>query len=265
MLAQQVQIKTTTGKVYHGVIGSKPPHVLTAEVRNKPYEIADMFIDIGASNDQQVAEWGIHPGDMVTPYIDYRRMNDTKFLLAKAWDNRIGTAVSLKVLENLATEGHPNILFAGSDVQEEVGLRGAQTSTHLVNPDIAFALDTGTAGDTPGMTPKEADSVLGEGPQILIYDASMIPHKKLRDFVIQVAEENNIPFQYTVITGGGTDAGRMHLTRNGIPSLAITVPVRYLHSHTSVIHEDDYFNTVKLVTEVVKRLDKETVAKLTSY
>lgn len=64
---------------------------------------------------------GIHPGDMVTPYIDYRRMNDTKFLLAKAWDNRIGTAVSLKVLENLATEGHPNILFAGSDVQEEVG------------------------------------------------------------------------------------------------------------------------------------------------
>ena len=150
-------------------------------------------------------------------------------------------------------------------VQEEVGLRGAQTSTHLVNPDIAFALDTGTAGDTPGMTPKEADSVLGEGPQILIYDASMIPHKKLRDFVIQVAEENNIPFQYTVITGGGTDAGRMHLTRNGIPSLAITVPVRYLHSHTSVIHEDDYFNTVKLVTEVVKRLDKETVAKLTSY
>ncbi len=154
MLAQQVQIKTTTGKVYHGVIGSKPPHVLTAEVRNKPYEIADMFIDIGASSDQQVAEWGIHPGDMVTPYIDYRRMNDTKFLLAKAWDNRIGTAVSLKVLENLATEGHPNILFAGSDVQEEVGLRGAQTSTHLVNPDIAFALDTGTAGDTPGMTPK---------------------------------------------------------------------------------------------------------------
>ncbi len=99
----------------------------------------------------------------------------------------------------------------------------------------------------------------------MIYDASMIPHKKLRDFVIQVAEENNIPFQYTVITGGGTDAGRMHLTRNGIPSLAITVPVRYLHSHTSVIHEDDYFNTVKLVTEVVKRLDKETVAKLTSY
>ena len=205
---------------------------------------------------------GIHPGDMVTPYIDYRRMNDTKFLLAKAWDNRIGTVVSLKVLENLATEGHPNILFAGSDVQEEVGLRGAQTSTHLVNPDIAFALDTGTAGDTPGMTPKEADSVLGE-VQILIYDASMIPHKNYVILLFKWRKKITFPSIYSDYRGG-TDAC-MHLTRNGIPSLAITVPVRYLHSHTSVIHEDDYFNTVKLVTEVVKRLDKETVAKLTSY
>lgn len=265
MLAQQVQIKTGKGALFHGVIGSKPPHVLTPDARKQPYDVADMFIDIGAGSDKQVAEWGIKPGDMITPYMEYRRMNDTKFILAKAWDNRIGTAVSLKVLENLATEGHPNILFAGSDVQEEVGLRGAQTSTYLVDPDIAFALDTGTAGDTPGMTSKEADSVLGKGPQILIFDASMIPHKKLRDFVIQVAEENNIPFQYTVITGGGTDAGRMHITRNGVPSLAITVPVRYLHSHTSMIHEDDYFNTVKLVTEVVKRLDQETVDKIHDY
>jgi len=265
MLAQQVEIKTQEGKIIHGVIGSKPPHVLTAEVRNKPYDIKDMFIDIGATSKEEATEWGIRPGDMVTPYIGYRRMNDGKFLLAKAWDNRIGTAVSLRVLENLAKEGHPNVLFAGSDVQEEVGLRGARTSTHLVDPDIAIALDTGTAGDTPGMTPKEADSVLGKGPQILIFDASMIPHKKLLNFVIQVAEEMAIPFQYTVITGGGTDAGQMHVSRNGVPSIAITVPVRYLHSHTSIIHEEDYFNTVKLVTEIVKRLDSEKVAEIRSY
>lgn len=265
MLAQQVQIKTNAGKIIHGVIGCKPPHVLSEKARQQPYDVAEMFIDIGASSDEEVREWGIRPGDMITPYIEYKRMNGTKFMLAKAWDNRVGTAISLKVLENLANQGHPNILFAGSDVQEEVGLRGAQTSTYLVNPDIAFALDTGTAGDTPGMTAKEADSELGKGPQILIFDASMIPHKKLRDFVIDVAEENNIPFQYTVIAAGGTDAGKMHLTRNGIPSLAITVPVRYLHSHTSIIHEDDYLNTVKLVTEVVKRLDTETVKKIKEF
>lgn len=265
MLAQQVEIKTMAGKLIHGVIGSKPPHVLTAEARNKPYDIKEMFIDIGASSKEEASSWGIRPGDMITPYIEYKRMNDSKFLLAKAWDNRIGIAVSLRVLENLAQDGHPNVLFAGGNVMEEVGLRGARTSTHLVDPDIAFALDTGTAGDTPGMTPKEADSVLGAGPQILIFDASMVPHKKLLNFVIQTAEELAIPFQYTVITGGGTDAGQMHLTRDGVPSLAITVPVRYLHSHTSMIHEDDYLNTVKLVTEVVRRLDSAKVAELTAY
>ncbi|MGE7366786.1 M42 family metallopeptidase, partial [Desemzia incerta] len=184
-------------------------------------------------------------------------------LLAKAWDNRIGTAVTLKVLENLSQSDHPNIAYGVGNVQEEVGLRGAKTATHLVNPDIAFALDTGTAGDTPGMTAKEADSKLGEGPQIILYDASMVAHKGLRDFVIKIAEELNIPYQLTVIMGGGTDAGSQHVSHNGIPSLAVTVPVRYLHSHTSVIHEEDYMNTVKLMTEVVKRLDAETVKRIT--
>lgn len=265
MLAQQVEIKTSEGRLIHGVIGCKPPHVLTPEARKQPYDIKDMFIDVGATSQEEVKGWGVRPGDMITPYIEYKRLNDTKYLLAKAWDNRVGTAVALRVLENLATEGHNNQLYAGSDVMEEVGLRGARTSTYLVNPDIAFALDTGTAGDTPGMTAKEADSVLGKGPQILIFDASMIPHKKLLNFVVKVAEELEIPFQYAVIAGGGTDAGQMHLTRKGVPSLAITVPVRYLHSHTSVIHEDDYLNTVKLVTEVVRRLDRKTVDELLSY
>lgn len=265
MLAEEVEIKTGSGKVFHGVIGSKPPHVLTAEVRNKPYEVSDMFIDIGATSEEEVLSWGIKPGDMVTPYTKYRRLNDSKFLLGKAWDNRIGTAVCLKVLENLAQKGHPNQLYSGANVQEEVGLRGATTATHLVNPDLAFAIDTGTAGDTPGMTPKEADSILGKGPQIFIFDASMIPHRKLQKFVLDVAEELNIPYQLTVIAGGGTDAGKMHLTKNGVPSLALSVPVRYLHSHTSVIHEDDYLNLVKLVTEVVSRLDEKTVAEIKSF
>ena len=262
MLAQQVEITTGKNKTIHGVIGCKPPHVLTAEVRNKAYEIADMFIDIGATSKEEVLNWGVKPGDMVTPYIEFKRLNDSKFLLAKAWDNRIGLAVTLRILENLKASSHPNIAFGAGNVQEEVGLRGAKTATHMVDPDIAFALDTGTAGDTPGMTPKEADSKLGEGPQIIIYDASMVAHKGLRDFVVGVAEELEIPFQYTVIAGGGTDAGSQHVSKNGIPALAITVATRYLHSHTSVIHEDDYLNTVKLMTEVIKRLDSETVKKI---
>lgn len=266
MLAQQVTITTRKGDKIQGVTGSKPPHVLTAEVRNKVYDIKDMFIDLGMSSKEEVEALGIRPGDMITPRIEATRLNGGKFLLGKAWDNRIGTAIVLKVLENLAQENPvENQLYLGANVQEEVGLRGAQTLTHKVNPAVAFAVDTGTAGDTPGMTPKEADSVLGKGPQILIFDATMIPHQKLINFVTDIADELNIPYQYTVIAGGGTDAGRMHLSHDGIPSLAVTVPVRYLHSHTSMIHEDDYLNTVKLLTEVARRLDDESVKEILSY
>lgn len=263
LLGHQVEIKNRQGELFHGVIGSKPPHVLTKEARNKPYKMEDMFVDIGATSNDEVKEWDIRPGDMIVPHAPYQRLNGSKFLLAKAWDNRIGVAVALKVFENLSKEERHNSLYAVGNVQEEVGLRGAKTATNLIDPDITFALDTGTAGDTPGMTPEEADSKLGEGPQVIIYDASMIAHKELRDFVVDVAEELNIPFQYTVIAGGGTDAGSQHLSGQGIPSLAITVPTRYLHSHSSVIHEDDFTNTVKLVEEVVRRLDKETVHEIT--
>lgn len=263
LLAQQVEVKTGADELLHGVIGSKPPHVLTAEARKTPYKLEDMFIDIGATSDDEVKEWGVRPGDMIVPYSPYQRLNESKFLLAKAWDNRIGVAVALEVFKNLSQEELNNSIYAVGNVQEEVGLRGAKTATNLIDPDITFALDTGTAGDTPGMTPEEADSKLGEGPQVIIYDASMIAHKGLRDFVINIAEELDIPFQYTVIPGGGTDAGSQHISGHGIPSLAITVPTRYLHSHSSIIHEDDYHNTVKLVEEVVKRLDKDTVEKIT--
>jgi putative aminopeptidase FrvX len=262
LLGQQVEVKTRAGELLHGVIGCKPPHVLSAEARKEPYKIEDMFIDLGATSKDEVTEWGVRPGDMIVPYSPYRRLNDSKFLLAKAWDNRIGTAVALEVFKNLSSEELPNSIYAVGNVQEEVGLRGAKTSTNLINPDISFALDTGTAGDTPGMKPEEADSKLGEGPQIIMFDASMIAHKELRDFVIDVAEELDIPFQYTFIPGGGTDAGSQHVSGHGILSLAITVPTRYLHSHSSVIHEDDFTNTVKFVEEVIRRLDQEKVKEL---
>nr|WP_276932677.1 M42 family metallopeptidase [Globicatella sulfidifaciens] len=259
VLAQQVTVTTREGKTFHGVTGSKPPHVLTPEARKQPVDMKDVFVDLGASSKEQVLEWGIRPGDMITPYIKTQRMNGTPFLLGKAWDNRIGVAVAIEVLKELAASGHETVLFSGANVQEEVGLRGAKVAAHLLNPDLSIALDTGTAGDTPGMTEKEADSILGNGPQVIMYDASMIAHKGFREFVVDVAEAEKIPFQYTFITGGGTDAGSQHQSLNGIPSIAITVPVRYLHSHTSIIHEDDFKNTVRLVVAIIKKLNQETL------
>ncbi|MGN7300673.1 M42 family metallopeptidase [Ferdinandcohnia sp. SAFN-114] len=261
MLAQRVTVVTSKGDIT-GVIGSKPPHILSAEARKKPVEIKDMFIDIGASSREQALEFGVKPGDQVVPYFEFTVMNNEKMLLAKAWDNRIGCAIAIDVLKYLKNEEHPNVVYGVGCVQEEVGLRGAKTAATMIKPDIAIAVDVGIAGDTPGISEKEAMSKMGEGPQIILYDASMVSHKGLRDFVVEVADELSIPYQFDAIAGGGTDAGAIHITLEGVPSLAITIATRYIHSHAGILHRDDYENAVKLIAEVIKRLDQETVNKI---
>ncbi|MFD0827334.1 M42 family metallopeptidase [Neobacillus sp. M.A.Huq-85] len=262
MLAQRVTIVTKKGEVT-GVIGSKPPHILSAEARKKPVEIKDMFIDIGASSREEAIGWGVCPGDMVVPYFEFTVMNNEKMLLAKAWDNRIGCAIAIEVLKQLQGVDHPNVVYGVGTIQEEVGLRGARTSAAKIEPDIGFGVDVGIAGDTPGISEQEAMSKMGKGPQIILYDASLVSHKGLRDFVTDLADELNIPYQFDAIPGGGTDAGSIHLTHKGVPTLAITIATRYIHSHAAMLHRDDFENAVKLIVEVIKRLDRETVNKIT--
>lgn len=262
MLAQRVTIVTRKGEVT-GVIGSKPPHILPPEARKKPVEIKDMFIDIGASSREEAMEFGVMPGDQIVPYFEFTVMKNEKMLLAKAWDNRIGCAIAIDVLKALKDTDHPNVVYGVGTVQEEVGLRGARTSANMIQPDIAFGVDVGIAGDTPGISDKEASSKMGEGPQIILYDASMVSHKGLRDLVTDTADELNIPYQFDAIAGGGTDSGAIHISANGVPALSITIATRYIHSHAAMLHRDDYENAVKLIAEVIKRLDRETVNKIT--
>jgi len=261
MLAQRVTVMTKAGNIT-GVIGSKPPHILTPEARKKPVDIKDMFIDIGASSKEEAEQFGVRPGDSVVPYFEFTQMNNEKMLLAKAWDNRIGCAIAIDVLKQLQDVDHPNTVYGVGTIQEEVGLRGAKTSANFIEPDIGFGVDVGIAGDTPGITDKEADSKLGEGPQIILYDASMISHKGVRELVISTAEENNIPFQYSSMPGGGTDSGSIHLTGEGVPSLSITVPTRYIHTNAAILHRNDFENAVKLIVEVIKKLDNDMVEKI---
>ncbi len=262
MLAQQVTITTSKGDHYHGVIGSKPPHVLSADDRKKPVDIKDMYIDLGVASKEETEKLGIKPGDMITPYIEFKTLANDKFLLAKAWDNRIGCAIAIEVLKRLKQENHSSNLYAVGTVQEEVGLRGAKTSGFKINPDICFATDVGIAGDTPGIG-DAADAELGKGPQIVLYDATMVGHKGLREFVLNIAEEQNIPYQFESMSGGGLDSGAIHVTHQGVPSLGICIPSRYIHTHTSIIHRDDYENAIKLLVEVIKRLDMDTVNQIT--
>ncbi|RDY71271.1 M42 family metallopeptidase [Halobacillus sp. SY10] len=262
MLAQRVTIMTRNGDLT-GVIGSKPPHILPPEQRKKAVDIKDMFIDIGASSKEEAMEFGVKPGDSVVPYFEFTQMKNEKMLLAKAWDNRIGCAIAIEVLKQLKGEKHPNIVYGVGTVQEEVGLRGARTSSNVINPDIAFGVDVGIAGDTPGVSDKDASSKMGEGPQIILYDASMISHKGLRDFVTDTADANEIPYQFDSLAGGGTDSGAIHLSHDGVPALSITIATRYIHSHAAMLHRDDFENAVRLIVEVIKGLDADKVQEIT--
>lgn len=262
MLAQQMTVTTTDGKKYHGVIGSKPPHILSDEERKSVYKIDDMFIDIGVKSKDEAVKLGIRPGDMITPAIEFKVMANEDILLGKAWDNRIGCAVVLEVMKAFKDMDHPNTIFGVGTVQEEVGCRGAKTTSNIINPDISIAVDVGIAKDTPG-TDKAVK--MGDGPLILLYDSGLVGHAPLRDLFIDTAKEHNIPIQIDFLKRGGTDAGPMHLAHSGSPAISLCIPSRYIHSHTSMISKSDFENTVKLVIEVIKKLDVDMVNKITYH
>lgn len=261
LLSQRVTVRTRKGDIV-GVIGSKPPHVLSPEERKKVVEKKDMFIDIGAQSKEDAMEMGVRLGDPIIPVSEFTVMKNEKYLLAKAWDNRIGCALAIDTLKQLQSVDHPNTVYGVGTVQEEVGLRGAQTSSFVVEPDVGIALEVAIAGDMPGMKPEEAQSKLGGGPTVLLYDATLIPNVKLRDLVIDTAEELGIPLQFDAMPGGGTDAGRMHLFGRGAAAICIGVPTRYIHSHVGILHRDDYDATVRLLTALVRKLDADQVAAL---
>ncbi|MBH8603138.1 MULTISPECIES: M42 family metallopeptidase [unclassified Thermoactinomyces] len=261
VLAHRVTVQSRRGD-YIGVVGSKAPHVLTPEERRKVLDLKDMFIDVGAGSREEVEEMGIRPGDPVVPVSDFFTLKNGELWGGKALDNRAGCAMAVEVLKNLQDEDHPNVVFAGATVQEEVGMRGASTLAHLIKPDIAFALDVGIAYDTPGFESYPGEAALGKGPLIYLMDFTMIGHGGLRNLIIETAEELEIPLQYDALLRGGTDGGRFHLNGGGCPTVALGFPTRYIHSHNALMSRTDFEQAVRLVTAVVKKLDHKQMEKL---
>ncbi|GEN32486.1 endoglucanase [Cerasibacillus quisquiliarum] len=255
LLAQRVQVMTEHGPV-PGVIGSIPPHLLTDAQRSKPMDIKNMLIDIGADDKADAEKIGIKPGQQIVPICPFTPMANEKKILAKAWDNRYGCGLSIELLKELKDETLPNELYSGATVQEEVGLRGAQVAAHMIKPDIFFALDASPANDMSG--DKNQFGQLGKGALLRIYDRSMITHRGMRDFVLDTAESHDIPYQY-FISQGGTDAGRVHIANDGIPSAVIGICSRYIHTSASIIHVDDYVAAKELLKNLVKATDQNTV------
>jgi putative aminopeptidase FrvX len=255
LLAQRVQIMTDNGPII-GVIGSIPPHLLDESKKNKPMEISNMLIDIGADDKDDAQKIGIKPGQPILPICPFTPMANKKKIMAKAWDNRYGCGLAIELLKEVKDETLPNTLYAGATVQEEVGLRGSQTAANMIKPDIFFALDASPANDMTGE--KSEFGQLGKGTLLRILDRTMVTHRGMKEFVLDTAEKYKIPYQYFV-SPGGTDAGKVHLSNEGVPSAVIGICSRYIHTHASIIHVDDYAAAKELVVNLVKACDQTTV------
>ena len=265
LINQRWVIQTRNGPVA-GISGIKTVHVMTPEARTQIFKREQIFIDVGASDKQDAEErLGIRPGDPISPDSSFTPLSGGKLYLAKAWDDRVGLATMVGVMKLLKADPPPCAVYTVSTVQEEVGLRGAQTSSYHIGPDIGINIEAGVAGDFPGMTQDESQERLGKGPAIFLHDSSMVPNLKLRDLVLDVAKTQEIPVQFDVLSGYGEDGAEMQRSHSGAPAINIAVPTRYLHSHYGIISREDFDHTVKLVTAVIQRLDAETVRHLKSF
>lgn len=245
-------ILSDSGAKIKGAIGTPPPHVLRPEDREKPFKIEDLFVDVGADSAGEVRELGIRIGSPAVIAYPFEALGEQR-VMAKGLDDRAGCAVMIRVLEALQGEELDVTVVAAFTVQEEVGLRGAGTAAWRIDPDIAIALEGTIAADVPGVPAPRQPTRQGQGPSIRIMDAGMIGMPRMIRALATTAEEAGIPFQYQVPAPGGTDAGAIHRARGGVLSGAVSVPCRYIHAPCSILRLDDVENTVRLVTEFVRR------------
>jgi endoglucanase len=252
LLAQKVIVYTEKGSL-HGIIGSKPPHIQKEEERKRVLTYDELFIDIGAENQEQAKKMGVKIGDPVGFDIKFAKVGKN-IVIGKAFDDRVGCAVMVEAMKRL--EKTECTVYAVGTVQEEVGLRGATTAAFGIYPDVGIALDVTIAGDVPGVREVEAPIKLGKGPSIEIADMGLIAHPKVVRLLVDAAEENKIPYQLETGLPGSTDAARISLTREGVPSGVISIPTRYIHSPSSLLSLEDAEKTVKLTVAAVQKIPK---------
>ncbi len=277
-LGQEILIRPFKGgEDIIGIIQAAFPKSMEDMKKVKPLD--QLLVDVGCNSDKEVEALGIKVGDPAVPYATYRSIKrkrlikddngkeeekEVHLVVAKAFDDRIGVFMVLEILRRLSEEktNLPNIIYSVSTVQEEIGCRGARTAAQFLQPDIGMSLDVTVSGDVPGT--KNADQKMGDGVVIHAMDNSMMANPKLRRFAIKIAEENGIKWQMGFLNRGGTDAGSIHLTGAGAPSLFIGIATRYVHSHHSLLDLEDVEGAIQLIIAMLKKLDQKTVESFTT-
>ncbi len=259
LLGHRVLIKTKLGKKIKGTIGSIPPHLLSENDRKSPMEIKHMLIDIGQTSKEAVEAVGITMGSSIILEGSFEILESGARLLSKAWDNRYGCIMGVELLTALKNIELDVNLVIGASVQEEVGIRGAQTSTYLIKPDAAIVFDCSPANDASG----DAGSFgqLGKGPLVRFIDANYLPHRGFLYHYIDVLEANEIPYQYYQSLGG-TDAGAIHKSFEGVLTLTMCICARNIHTNSSIIDVSDYEHAKKAALALIKTLTSNSIDAL---
>ena len=243
LFARHVAVHGRSGKTRIGVLnpGVKPVHISSPEERKRLPEIHDFVVDLGIEAKTVKDEYRI--GDMVTLVQPFQDLGEV--VTGKALDDRTGCWILIEALRRLK---NPKVSIAAVfSTQEEVGLRGAITSSFSQEPDIGIALDTTLAVDTPGTPGHLAITRLGDGVGIKVSDSSAISNGWLVDAMADLAEDNGIAFQFEVLPRGGTDAGAIQRSRAGVASVTLSTPSRYVHTVTEMVAKRDLEAAVSLL------------------
>jgi endoglucanase len=233
-----------------GVIGVKPIHLLKQKEREQVMDVDSMTIDIGAKTKEE-AQGAVKIGDYATFATEFAEMGDG-LVKGKALDDRAGCTVLAEILKR----EYPFDVYGVFTAQEEVGARGAWVAAYAIEPDYAFALEGTVCDDSPKEKDVSPVTRIGAGPAITIADNSMIADRRLVNLLVETAKENRIPYQFKQAIAGGTDAGRIALTKEGVPSAVVAVPARYIHSPVSLLSKQDFENTIALMTKALPKLTK---------
>ncbi|MFX0058124.1 MAG: M42 family metallopeptidase [Candidatus Heimdallarchaeota archaeon] len=247
LLGQMIVLRNNSGKDFNGIIGTKPPHLTSASERKKVIEISDLYIDLGMNSKEEILTNNIKIGSigtLISPFIEF----PNNMVCGKAFDDRTGCNVLLHILELLKEKTHkyPTMLFNFA-VQEEFGRIGTVPGAYKLNPTIAIAVENTTAADVPGIKKSQIPVYIGKGPAITIADKSIISNPKVNQRLVENAESQNIPYQFKKPMYGLTNAGKIQVSREGVPSTVVSVPCRYIHSPTSLLKLDDIYNTIRLI------------------
>jgi endoglucanase len=238
LMNQRVEVITEDGDSVEGVIGMKPPHLMDSEKRDSLPEKESLFIDVGADSAEEVEDdFGIRVGNRIV--FDREPSEINGLVTGPAMDNRVGCAVAIEMLKRFDEDYELSVVFS---VQEEVGLKGAKTAAFKVDPDAALAVDVSIAGDVPGVEPNESDIGLGDGIELTLIQGEgrgLITSEKVRDWMVDTAKNNDRDFNRAVGEGGATDAAKIYLQREGIPTGSVGVPLRNMHSATEVVDPED--------------------------